>query len=376
MRSRTARAACGVLLVSLAVAALLGAEPAREPDARAIADLIRQLGHEEFARREEAGKKLEAIGEKAIGPLRDAAAAHDDAEVRWRAPGVVRAILWRARTSKSTGLELMPLPAREFAMGSPKAEGYRRQDEQQHKVRITRPFLIGVSEVTQEQYKKVTGFNPSYFAETGGGKPRVEGLDTAQFPVESVTWFDAVEFCNRLSKLDGFEPYYTLADVKKDGDAVTGATVAVAGGSGYRLPTEAEWEFACRAGWNRPFHFGGYSTGREGNFKPSPDAGGYGGPPVWKALGRTTKVRSYKPSGWNLYDTHGNVAEWCWDWYDADYYADSPEADPAGPDRGTQRVIRGGSWMVPEGSCRSASRLSLAPDERKDFAGFRVARSP
>jgi sulfatase modifying factor 1 len=375
MRSRIARAACGVLLASLIVAGLLGAEPAKEPGRQKIADLIRQLGHEEFARREAAAKELEATGEKALAPLREAAAGSDDPEVRWRAPGVVRAILWRVRTSQSTGLELIPLGAREFEMGSPKGEGYRRPDETQHKVRLTRPFLLGVNEVTQEQYRKVMKASPSWFASTGGGKARVEGLDTTSFPVESVTWYDAIEFCNCLSKLDGFEPYYKVTDVKRDGDSITGATVAVAGGNGYRLPTEAEWEYGCRAGWNRPYHFGGYSTGREGNFKPAPDAGGYGGSPSWTALGRATKTRSYKPSGWNLYDMHGNVGEWCWDWYDKDYPADAQD-DPTGPDRGTQRVVRGGSWMVPAGSCRSASRFSLAPDERKDFAGFRVARTP
>jgi formylglycine-generating enzyme required for sulfatase activity len=376
MRSRTARILFGFLLVGLAVAGGLHAEPGKEAEKKRIDDLIRQRGDEEFAKREAARQELERVGERALPPLHEAATGSDSPEIRFRAPGVVRAIMWRVRTSKSTGLETVPLAAREFLMGSPAGEGYRRTDEKQHKVRITRPFLIGVTEVTQEQYRKVMDASPSWFAKTGGGKGAVDGLDTSEFPVEMVTWFDAIEFCNRLSKMDGYEPYYKLAEVKKDGDAITGATVTVLGGNGYRLPMEAEWEFACRAGWGRAYNYGGFNNGRQANLKPSPDAGGYGGPPNWKAVGRTTKVKSYPASGWNMYDVHGNVGEWCWDWYDKDYYANSPRDNPTGPDAGTTRVTRGGSWMVAEGSCRSASRLSLAPGERKDYAGFRVARTP
>ncbi|HVL14467.1 MAG TPA: SUMF1/EgtB/PvdO family nonheme iron enzyme [Gemmata sp.] len=376
MRGHIAKIAAGLLLAGLAVAGVLHAEPGKEAEKKRVDDLIRQLGHEEFEKREAAGKELVAVGERALPSLHEAATRDEHPEVRYRAPGVVRAILWRVRTSQSTGLETVPLAAREFVMGSPRGEGYRRADETQHKVRLTRPFLVGATEVTQAQYEKVMGVNPSWFAETGGGKAAVEGLDTSEFPVERVTWFDAIEFCNRLSKLDGYEPYYKLGDVKKDGGAITGAAVTVLGGNGYRLPTEAEWEYACRAGWGRAFNYGGYNNGRQANLRPAPDAGGYGGPPSWKAVGRTTKVKSYPASGWGLYDVHGNVGEWCWDWYAADYYEKSPRDDPRGPDAGTTRVTRGGSWMVAEGSCRAASRLSLAPGERKDFTGFRVARSP
>jgi formylglycine-generating enzyme required for sulfatase activity len=271
---------------------------------------------------------------------------------------------------------MVPLTPRQYTMGSPENEGTRHPDETQHPVRLTRHYLIGVKEVTQEQYRKVMNSSPSWFAKSGGGKARVEGLDTSEFPVETVSWFDAIAFCNELSKLDGYEPYYKLTDVKRDGESISSATVAIAGGNGYRLPTEAEWEYACRAGWYRSYNFGTYNTGTQANLKPSTHAGGYGGPPTWRAPGRTTKTGSYPASGWNLYDMHGNVGEWCWDWYDKDYYARSTREDPQGPDKGTVRVVRGGSWMVSEESCRSASRLSVAPGERKDYIGFRIARTP
>ncbi len=376
MRSRLTRVLFGLLLVSLVVAGLLQAEPVKTIDPEQLATLIKHLGHNEFPERERANEELIELGEAALDPLRAAARGSADPEVRLRATRIIRAILWKARTSKSTGLELVPLTPREYRMGSPKNESGRRLDEPEHAVLLTRPYLIGVTEVTQEQYKKVMDRSPSWFAKSGGGKARVENLDTSAFPVESVSWYDAIAFCNALSKRDGFEPYYTMTDEKRDGDSISHATVRIAGGHGYRLPTEAEWEYACRAGWYRSYNYGGLNTGAQANLKPSASAGGYGGAHSWKALGRTTKVGSYPASSWNLFDVHGNVGEWCWDWYDSNYYANSPRKDPLGPDKGTVRVVRGGSWMVAEESCRSASRLSVAPGERKDYIGFRIARTP
>jgi formylglycine-generating enzyme required for sulfatase activity len=365
-----------LIVLPLGLVGLLGADNAKEEaDAKRIAELIQKLNDPEYQKREAAGEDLKAAGEKALAPLRTALATSGDPEVRLRAQRVIRAILWASRHSKSTGIELVPLGSGEFMMGAAKNESFRRPDEAQHKVRLTRGILIGAYEVTQGQYQKVMKATPSWFAPTGGGKDKIAGTDTAEFPVENVSWFDALEFCNRLSKLDGYEPYYELTSVKRAEETIVAAAVEVKGGSGYRLPTEAEWEYACRARTATPFHFGYVRSGKEANFRVV-ISGGYGSPDVNVFLDRTAKVGSYKSNDWMLHDMHGNVGEWCWDGYDKDYYANSPPDDPPGPEAGAQRVVRGGSWMVNYGSCRSATRYSLTPDERKDHVGFRVARSP
>jgi formylglycine-generating enzyme required for sulfatase activity len=331
-----------------------------------VNSLIKQLGSSAFVIRQDASKKLVALGDKAIPALRQAAARSDDPEVRRRAAALMMTILPNSRKSTSIGLELMRIDAGYFHMGSPTSEKNRRPDEDRHEVRIREPFYLGVYEVTQEEYNKVMSFNPSWFTENGPGKDNVRGFDTSRFPVERVTWYDAIEFCNLLSKRDGFAAYYKIA----------GKNVTIAGGNGYRLPTEAEWEFACRAHTEGPYYFRNNPGGREGNFKSSIVPGGYGGGPAWQALNRTTKAGSYPANAYGLYDMLGNVGEWCWDYYDKSYYVKSPGTDPPGPPTGDHRVVRGGSWLVTEGSCRSASRFMLAPGERDYNVGFRVARSP
>jgi len=359
------------LLVLTALAGTRG-DSGKDGPADPHAGLIRQLGDDSFARREAASRSLVDVGEKALPSLRDAAAIGVNLEVRRRARDVINAILRAVRISKSTGLETVVIEAGSFQMGSPNAESGRRDDEALHPVGITSTFLLGVFEVTQEEYQKVMKSNPSWFAKTGAGGGNVVGMETARFPVENVTWFDAIEFCNRLSKQDGHEPYYKITTAKSEGGA---ADVTIVGGNGFRLPTEAEWEFACRAKSTTPFHFGLRNTGTQANLK-SGAGGGYGGPPTWKSLQRTTTVGAYAPNSLGLYDMHGNVEEWCWDWYDRTYYARSPNNNPPGPVNGTQRVARGGSWLVTEASCRSASRSGRAPAERTYYCGFRVARTP
>ncbi len=368
---RTIRIA-GMGIVLAGVLATLAGEPASP--AR-IAQLVRQLGDPDFQKREQASQELEAVGEPALPLLRKAAQTSNDAEIRHRAYAIARAVLWGARKSQFLGMEMIPVSTGRFTMGSPQREAGRQADEKEHAVAIARPFLLGVHEVTQEEYRKVMKTNPSWFAATGGGKDKVTGRDTARFPVENVTWFDAVSFCNELSQRDEFPAYYKLENPAYDGKSIIGADVTMIGGNGYRLPTEAEWEFACRANTTTPYHFGYVRTGKEANFK-TVISGGYGAQDTRVHIGLTTPVGSYKPNNWTLYDMHGNVGEWCADWYDRGYADDALQTNPIGPNKGTHRVIRGGSWLVSYQNGRSASRYWLLPGEPKDHVGFRVARSP
>jgi sulfatase modifying factor 1 len=361
---------CLCLLSSLASAA-----PPQQPSPEKLAQLIEQLDDDKFAQREVASQQLQEFGESVLPALRRAVASAKDDEVRSRAEQIMRAIMLDCRKSAATGMELELVDADVFQMGSPERETGRRPDEKQHRVRTTRPFLMGTYEVRQDQYEQVMKVNPSWFSKTGDGKDKIVGEDPRAFPVERVTWYNAVDFCNRLSKLDGYPPYYELTDVEREGDALKRCKVAIAGGNGYRLPTEAEWELACRAGSERMYSYGNGNTGREANMKQGMGTG-YGAPPAWKSLDRTAKVGSYRANRFGLYEMHGNVGEWCWDWYDKDYYAASPKDDPMGPAAGEHRVLRGGSWLVNEASSRSASRFFQSPQEGTYFSGFRVARTP
>jgi formylglycine-generating enzyme required for sulfatase activity len=233
-------------------------------------------------------------------------------------------------------------------MGSPAAEAERDAEELQHEVAITKPFYLGVHEVTQEQYQKVMGKNPAFFNPGKGGGP--------DHPVEQVRWKEAVEFCNKLSALPE--------------EAKAGRT--------YRLPTEAEWEYACRAGTTTVFHQGNALSAKEANFNGHYP---YGGAPKGPSLQRTEKVGSYAPNAWGLYDMHGNVGEWCSDWYDPDYYKNSPKENPKGPAGGVLStgfakdffvVVRGGCWLDEARACRAAYRFRLQPVEAYRLVGFRV----
>ncbi len=245
------------------------------------------------------------------------------------------------------------IPAGEFMMGSPEDEKNRDAYEgPQHRVRITKPFYLGVYVVTQEEYERVMGINPSYFASSGAGKKNVIGQDTRRFPAEeNVSWDDAMDFCRRLS---------ALPEEK-------------AAGHMYALPTEAQWEYACRAGTTTPFSFGSVCNGREANcVGDSPYGTGEKGP----RLERTTAVGSYPPNAFGLYDMHGNVWQWCADRWGSGYYAASPLDDPVGPASGSYRILRGGAWGFQPRDARSAYRRGLTPDKRNNCVGFRVSRNP
>ncbi len=241
----------------------------------------------------------------------------------------------------SAGMEMMRIPAGSFMMGSPASETGRYSSEVRHRVTLTRDFLLASTAVTQGQRRAVMGTNPSRF----------KGDD---LPVEQVSWYDAVEFCNGLSAREGLTPAYRIS-----GKSVDWARSA----DGYRLPTESEWEYSCRAGTSTRFWSGDSDSdlGRVGWFGSN-------------SGGETRPVGGKPSNAWGLYDVHGNVWEWCWDWH-GDYPSGSV-TDPAGPSSGADRVLRGGSWDSSLArSCRSANRNHDDPGLRYYTLGLRPARS-
>jgi formylglycine-generating enzyme required for sulfatase activity len=251
--------------------------------------------------------------------------------------------------TNSLGLKFVLIPAGTFLMGSPESEQGRSTDEgPQHEVTIAYPFYLGVYPVTQEQYQRLMGANPSHFCRGGRGRGRVGDEDPRLFPVEKVSWGNAATFCRKLSETA--EEF--LLDRK------------------YRLPTEAEWEYACRAGKSgEPFHFGATLNATQANFDGTQP---YGRTEEGPYLKRPTAVGSYPPNDFGLFDMHGNVWEWCEDWYAEDYYAHSPAEDPLGPESGTDRVLRGGCWSSSAANCRSAYRGRAEPGQHVYRFGFRV----
>jgi formylglycine-generating enzyme required for sulfatase activity len=269
--------------------------------------------------------------------------------------------------TNSIGMRFVLIPAGKFLMGSPDDEEGREYgwggEGPLHEVAITRPFYLGIHPVTQEQYEKVMGNNPSYFSAEGRGKDKVRGLDTRSFPVEQVSWEEAQTFLQQLA-------------ARKEEKEKTRQ---------YHLPTEAEWEYSCRGGHpSHMFHFGNTLTPRQANYD--------------NIIGRTSEVGSYPANAFGLFDMHGNVWEWCQDWYKGDYYQNSPRQDPTGPSEGQYlyrrgviwnlfsppvdppgpsngmgRVLRGGGWHSIGQCCRSAFRTGCFPTDRSYYLGFRAA---
>ena len=203
-------------------------------------------------------------------------------------------------------------------------------------------FCMAKTEITQRQWLEVMGYSPSAFQAWG-----------RRCPVDSVSWFQAVLFCNKLSEREGLVPCYRFekAQVIWDSDA-----------NGFRLPTEAEWEYACRAGTETVYH--------TGNDTEDLDVAGYY---FDNADNRTHRVAQKVPNPWGLYDMHGNVWEWCWDWFGE--YSRFPEKDPSGPMAGDLKTLRGGIWLFDARGCTSAVRYWLIPRGRSYNVGFRVVRS-
>ena len=257
--------------------------------------------------------------------------------------------------TNSIGMKLSRIPAGKYVMGSPKTEDEREREELPHEVVIIKPFDMGVYEVTQRQYEQVMGKprKGAVFDSSRGGSP--------DHPMENITWKNADDFCKRLSTQPGERQ----------------------AGRKYRLPTEAEWEYACRAGSTTAFHFGNELSSKQANFNGKyPYGTGSPGP----YLRKTAKVGSYKPNAFGLYDMHGNVSEWCEDWYDEEYYLDSPREDPLGAPVGVlptnfstkadaekfYLVVRGGCWLDDARACRSAYRFRAMPEIQYRLTGFRV----
>jgi formylglycine-generating enzyme required for sulfatase activity len=263
-----------------------------------------------------------------------------------------------------------------FMMGSPASEANREDDEVQHRVTVS-SFYMGKYEVSVGEFRRfvnATGYKTT--AETSGGgrvwtgsawetkadanwkNPYFSQQDN--HPVVLVSWNDVVRYCNWRSEQEGLTPAYTI-----NGDNVSRNP----GGRGYRLPTEAEWEYACRAGSTTPFSTGSNITTNQanydGNYPYNKNAKG-----VYRE--KTTAVGSFAPNSWGLYDMHGNVWEWCWDCYGD--YSSGAQTDPLGASSGSDRVLRGGSWSYDGQSLRSALRFYNTPSFRIDYIGFRVLR--
>ncbi|WP_281678686.1 formylglycine-generating enzyme family protein [Synergistes jonesii] len=233
-----------------------------------------------------------------------------------------------------------------FRMGSPSSEAWREKDEGAHEVTVS-DFYIGRYEVTQREYRELMGEKAFSF--------RGDNL-----PVENVSWYDAVNYCNALSRKEGLTPTYAV-----NGRSVSWNRQA----DGYRLPTEAEWEYACRAGTDTPFWTGANITPEEADYYGTyPYVDGQGG----EYRGETVPVDSFAPNRFGLYNVHGNVGEWCWDIYGA---YDGERKDPSGAERGRWRVTRGGGWNDFGKHLRSAYRSAMPPDTRVYNIGFRVARN-
>jgi formylglycine-generating enzyme required for sulfatase activity len=230
-------------------------------------------------------------------------------------------------TSTTIGAKFVLIPAGTFAMGSPSNEPGRGSDETLHQVTISKPFYIQTTELTQGQWQKVMGSNPSYFKDCGG-----------DCPVERVSWNDVQDFIRKLNKMEGIDKY--------------------------RLPTEAEWEYAARSGGKVEEYAGTNSESALGDY-------------AWynaNSGSKTHTVGQKLPNSLGLYDMSGNVWEWVQDWY-GDYLPGSV-TDPVGPSSGSYRVFRGGSWLSHALLCRATSRNNSAPELRRYLLGFRLVKTP
>jgi formylglycine-generating enzyme required for sulfatase activity len=264
-------------------------------------------------------------------------------------------------------IEMAYVPGGSFQMGDTTGGGY--SDELPvHTVTLT-GFYMGKYPVTQAQYQAVMGSNPSYFTTAVAGESGTPG----KLPVEQVSWYDAIVFCNRLSMAESLDPAYSISGstnpsdwgaVPNGYDEAWDAVVIVSGANGYRLPTEAQWEYAAKGGNGLP---GNYTYSGSNNVG---DVARYDS----NSGSKTHEVGKKQPNGLGLYDMSGNVWEWCWDWYGSSYYSIGEQSDPVGPASGAYRVLRGGSWDRSAEDLRSAFRSYNNPYSRGNIYGFRLLR--
>jgi len=273
--------------------------------------------------------------------------------------------------TNSIGMKFRLIPPGEFMMGSTSSEieeAFKfvgedkhwqdcvKSEAPQHKVILTQAIYLGINEITQAEYEKVMGVNPSHFSPMGAGKEAVAGMETTSLPVEMVSWNDAAEFCAKLSKQEELKPFYLRAV----------ETITPLEGTGYRLPTEAEWEYACRAGTTTKYWVGDKDEDltRAGWFTAN-------------SGGRTHAAGELKANPYGLYGIHGNVFEWVEDWWELTHYGEfqeKPAINPVAPSNaGAQRVVRGGYWAAVTSACRAAFRNAHGPSDRCDYLGFRVS---
>ncbi|MCP4545968.1 MAG: formylglycine-generating enzyme family protein [bacterium] len=330
--------------------------------------------------------------------------------------GSNRSLIWDARTDhpnhqgsyqvrvQADDLQGTPPPvgfvlisASSFWMGAQDGEDDAQSDEYpRHQVTLTRAFHLQATEVTNQQYADMAqwAYDIGYCAVTSNNDSLIDTLDGSMdelldlndgdceisfssghftvdsgkedHPVKEVTWYGAAAYCDWLSLQTGLFRAYDHGNWQCNGGDPYGA-------SGYRLPTEAEWEYACRAGTDTPFSTGDcLEAGTEANYNGN---GPYSGCPSGPYEEWTMPVSSYPANDWGLYDMHGNLYEWCNDWYDSDYYDSSQGSDPPGPDRRLYRVERGGSWGYFAWRCRSADRVPSDPSSCHRSIGFRPART-
>ena len=240
--------------------------------------------------------------------------------------------------TNSIGMKFVYIPPGTFMMGSPEDEPGRDKDEKLHEVTLTKGFYLQTTEVTQKQWSEIMGENPS-------------SVKFDDCPVECVTWHKAQRFIDAINQIET--------------------------NSQYRLPTEAEWEYAARAGTQTPFYYGDFMTRDQGNYDVYAinDFVNYRiNANILGISWNTRPVASFQPNAWGLYDMHGNVREWCQDWYGV--YSSGAVTDPTGPLSGSMRVTRGGCWYANVSDCRSASRFRLQPHycSEPSGEGFRLLK--